>query len=181
MELIKSDTKWFLSSEGKATFEDCKNLEERSVFIYSYLKTIAVESLEKDSFLFRIAFLLADSVHSSSTSYAAFPALLDASKNPFVAYVQNAKKVYSKEANYCILLSILHEIADPFNPNDWIYDQSLFANDGYIKKLKSIEKCFIEDSESLLVNEDVYEIDNALRDIQIETAWLFILAEKEGK
>ncbi len=181
MELIKNNTQWFLSAQGQETFEKCNGIEERAVFIYSYLKTIAAESLEKDSFLFRMAFLLADAVHSSNTEYAAFPALLDGAKNPFIAYVKNAKKVYDQPANFSILLSILHGIADPFDTGDWIYDQAQFKDNAYVDILKNHDKCFIETSEANLIGDEPFEIEEALRGIQIEIAWLFILAKKEGK
>ena len=181
MELINNQANWFLSEQGKKAFDNCKNLEERSVFIYSYLKKIAANSLNKDSFLFRIAFLLANSVHSSKAEYANYPELLDESKNPFVAYVKNAKKVYSIQIDYCILLSILHKLANPFDKDDWVYNQAFVESKAYIDKAKELEKCFIEDTQARVIDNSVYDIDEALRDIQIEIAWLFILQDKEGK
>lgn len=181
MELINNNSQWFLSTQGQTVFENCKNIEDRSVFVYSYLKTISAESLEKDSFLFRIAFLISDAIYNSNTQYSSFPEILNSDKNPFVAYVKNAKKVYSIEANYCILLSILHGIADPFNASDWIYDQSLFEKEGYVEKIKEFGKCFIENKNTVIVDVDDYAIDESLRFIQIELAWLFIFQKKEGK
>ena len=46
---------------------------------------------------------------------------------------------------------------------------------------KELEKCFIEDTQARVIDNSVYDIDEALRDIQIEIAWLFILQDKEGK
>ena len=178
MELIINDKQWFLSEQGQKSFENCKNLAERSVFIYSYFKSFAAESLEKDSFLFKMAFLMADSIYSSSAPYAKLPEFLDSAKNPFVAYVKNAKKVFGSQENYCILLSILHKTANPFKTNDWIYNHSLIDGKEYIAKLKETEKCFIEESEASLIDGDAYNIDESLRGIQIEIAWLFILAER---
>ncbi len=181
MELIKKNADWFLSAEGQKVFEGCKGIEDRAVFIYSYLKTVSCESLHKEEFLFRVAFLLADAVYSSKAPYASFPALLDGAKNPFVAYVKNAKKIYDTQATYCIFLSILHEFVDPFNPSEWIYDQTLFKNGGYIEKMKEKDQCFIEERISEVADDALYDIDQELRFIQIELAWLFILSEKEGK
>ena len=180
MDLIKRETSWFLSDEGKTAFEKCKNLEDRSIFIYSYLSSFASKALNKNSLLFRIAFLLADEIYTSNLPYASYPALLSPTENPYVAYAKNAKKVYGGIKDYCIFLSILHNICDPFNTNDWIYDQKLFEKNGYYDQLEELDSQFFENGDNVISGE-AYNLESALRPVQVEIAWLFYLYKKEGK
>ncbi len=181
MDLIKKDSQWFFSPEGVESYQKLTTLEERSIFIYSYLRTIAVEALEKDNLLFKIAFLLADGVHASDLPYAKYPDLIDPKKNPYVAYLKNAKRPHSNEKTFCILMSILHEIANPMNTTEWIYDIKLFTENAYLNKLDELKHQFIEHDESYVVDPEVFSIDPSLSFIQKELVWLFDYARVGGE
>ena len=73
MELLKKDTAWFLSEEGSKSFAALSSVGDRAIFIYSYLKTIANESFEKDKMLFKMAFFIADAVFSSDLLIYSLP------------------------------------------------------------------------------------------------------------
>ncbi len=187
MELITNDAAWFLSSSGKQAFDECKNLEERSVFLYSYLLRITEKNLRRTSqnniktFLFKMAFLLSNSISTSNTEYSSYPALIDANKNPFIAYISKVQEADNTEGVYCILLSILHGIANPYDNDSWIYDEHLFDNDPslgdakYKVKTEELGKKFIENLGGEIINTTAYDIDESLREIQAEIAYLFIL------
>ena len=125
MELLKYDAAWFLSKAGCNMFNSLESLEDRSVFMYSYLKQIANGEFEQDGILFKAAFFLADAVLGSSLSYSSYPDILDPAKNPFVTYLDCAERCPGAGAVYSIFLSILHGVADPAKHNEWIYDENM--------------------------------------------------------
>lgn len=173
MELLKKDKNWFLSEEGSRTFAALNSVGDHAVFIYSYLKILANENLDKDNFLFKTSFLLADAVHNSAVEYHGYPDLLDESKNPFVAFVANANQKYTDEQIYCIFLSFVHGIANPFSKSDWIYDSEVLKGDGYIHKVDDSGHMFVIPNEDLFVDADVYACDEKYNLIQLEIIWLF--------
>ena len=48
MELTTQSAAWFLSKPGCDAFASVKTLEDRSVFLYSYLKQIVPADFEED-------------------------------------------------------------------------------------------------------------------------------------
>ena len=138
MELIKRETPWFLSSAGCNAFASTKTLEDRSVFLYSYLKQIAPEKFDEDQTLFRTAFFLADAVMDSPLPYSTYPALIDPQKNPFVAYLANVNQYPGAQTVYYVFLSILHGLAMPIRQNDWVYEKRICR-----KNLQTLENVFV--------------------------------------
>ena len=128
-----------------------------------------------------MAFLLSNSISTSNTEYSSYPALIDANKNPFIAYISKVQEADNTEGVYCILLSILHGIANPYDNDSWIYDEHLFDNDpslgdaNYKVKTEELGKKFIENSGGEIIDTTAYDIDESLREIQAEIAYLFIL------
>lgn len=173
MELLKNDKQWFLSDEGSKKFVALSSVGERAIFIYSYLKTFVSETLEKDNFLFKTAFLLADAVVNSEVEYCTYPNLLDEKVNPFVAFLSNAKREYSEEQIYCIYLSLIHNIADPFKKSEWIYNDLVLKGDGYIDKIYEMGRMFVVPNPDFLVDIAAYECDEEYNMIQLEIIWLF--------
>lgn len=173
MELLKKDKQWFLSDEGSKKFAALSSVGERAVFIYSYLKTFASETLEKENILFKTAFLLADAVVNSAVEYGAYPKLLDETANPFVAFISNAKREYTEEQIYCIYLSFIHNIADPFKKTEWVYSDSILKEYGYIDKIYELGHMFVIPNPDFLINSEDYECDEEYNMIQLEIIWLF--------
>ena len=173
MELLKKDKEWFRSEDGSKRFAALNSVGDRAIFIYSYLKTFANETFDKDNTLFKSAFLIADSVFSSGLEYSQYPKILDEKCNPFIAFFSNAKNNYTKEQIYCIFLSFVHGIAEPFKSNDWIYNSSLFKDDGYIHKVDETGHMFIVPNEDMFVDANAYKCDEKYNMIQLEIIWLF--------
>ena len=171
MELIKHDAQWFLSEYGSKAYSALKTLEERSVFLYSYLKQIAKADFEEDQLLFRVAFFFADAVSGSALPYNAYPALIDPAKNPFVAYLKNTDSFPGGKAVYGIFLSILHGIADPFQRNNWVYSKDLQSEEVLEEKLAELGKDFVG-SAIKMADPDAYAIDEALQPVQLKLIWL---------
>lgn len=171
MELTKQDSQWFLSESGSKTYSALKTLEERSVFLYSYLKQIAKADFEEDQLLFRTAFFFADAVTGSTLPYNTYPALIDPEQNPFVAYLKNTDNFPGRQAVYCIFLAILHGIADPFQRNNWIYDKDLQDAEALNQKLTELGKEFVDGSIKM-ANPDAYTLEEALQPVQLKLIWL---------
>lgn len=176
MELIKQNTAWFFSEDGCRQFASLKTLDERSIFLYSYLRTIVRKSVfEKKNVLFKTAFFLADAVMESALPYNTYPALIDPQKNPFVAYLSKAWYIPNMDDVYYIYLAILHKIANPANGDDWIYDRMLdnFGSTEYIKKkLKELGKCFLTDATEV-ISPEAFAIEEPLQLLQLKLIWLF--------
>jgi len=180
MKIISKNQEWFSGNEGQQHFEKCKDLAERSMFIYSYLKAICDENKTKYDHtpLFKIAFLLADAVFTSELSYAKLPDFLDVQKNPFLAYVKNTPAIIDEEIVYASLLSILHSIANPFSKKEWIFGEEITGKEDLILrqsklkfKLIELEHQF-EYSPLTLVNPEDYKIESDKEFIQLEIIWL---------
>jgi len=161
-----------LSESGGKAFSSLQTLEDRSIFLYSYLKNVSSKDFEKNQLLFKIAFFLADAILGSSLPYASYPDLLDPKKNPFVAYLTTAKLCPDTQTLYCIYLSVLHNIADPMNGNEWIYDEQIYEQGGMEAKLEELGRNFCEGAVTM-PNPDVFEIDASLQLIQLKLIWLF--------
>lgn len=171
MELMNHDVPWFISKPGCDAFASLQTLEDRSAFLYSYLRKIAKPDFEEDQLLFRIAFFFADAVMGSTLPYSTYPSLIDPEKNPFVAYLKNADHFPGSKAVYCVFLSILHGIATPIKQNEWVYDHQLGDPDYLKSKLKELEKPFFTDDIEM-VSADVFKIEDQLQLVQLKLIWL---------
>lgn len=172
MELLKFDADWFLSEPGRRAFSDLKSLEDRSIFLYSCLKSMVSSDFDKDHILFKTAFFLADAVAGSSLSYGSYPDLLDPKKNPYVAYLVNAARCPDAQTLYCVFLSVLHGIADPFKKNEWIYSPDICDPDKMNAMLEKKGRNFCHGSVTT-ADPSAFEIDPALQIMQIKLIWLF--------
>lgn len=173
MELLKKDKQWFLSEEGGKAFAALTSIGDRAVFLYSYLVNIASDSLEKQNATFKTAFLLADAVYGSDVEYSSYENLLNEKTNPFVAFLANAKRKYTDEQLYCIYLSFIHGVADPFKKDEWIYNDEYFKGDAYIRKLEEGGYMFVVPNDNFLPDPSAYECDEKYNMIQLEIVWLF--------
>lgn len=171
MELLERDAQWFLSKPGCDAFASAKTLEDRSVFLYSYLKQTAPADFDKDQMLFRIAFFFADAIMGSTLPYNTYPALIDPEKNPFVAYLKNADHYPGGKAVYYIFLSILHGIAAPMKLNEWVYEQQLEEPEYLEQKMKALGKPFFAAGMGM-VSADAFAIEEPLQQVQLKLIWL---------
>lgn len=108
-------TQWYFSDERKAVFEKA-SLQERITLIQSYLQDILNHTFEdavkREGFQLRcyyFAVFLADAIYGSVLPYAEYPALIDPTVNPFVAYWVKTKNfdTIKPEAVQAAFLSIL--------------------------------------------------------------------------
>ena len=171
MELIKQSSAWFLSSTGCQAFSSLQTLEDRSVFLYSYLKTIAKPEFDREQVLFKIAFFLADGVMGSSLPYQAYPNVIDPQKNPFVAYLARTTHYREAQILYYIFLGILHGIADPMDKDNWIYHAKVEDTEYLRNTLEQLGKDLYP-SPYTMADPDAYAIDPSLEPVQMKLIWL---------
>lgn len=171
MELIKQESAWFLSPAGCQAFSSLQTLENRSVFLYSYLKTIANPEFDQDQVLFKIAFFLADGVMGSSLPYQAYPDVIDPQKNPFVAYLARSTQFRKQQILYYIFLGIVHGIADPMNKDNWIYHPEVEDTEYLRNTLEQLGKDLYP-SPYTMADPDAYAIDPSLEMVQLKLIWL---------
>lgn len=174
MELIKKERAWFLSEEGGKSFTALSSLEERAIFIYSYLKSAVNEGFEKENTLFKIAFFFADAVYCSNKPYSQYPAILNFQSNPFLRYLENADKYYGKEITYMIFTAILQGKADPTNQGEWIYNHEFLNSETLFEDLleKGIE--YLPANSMDMVNPKAYQMEDSDKFLQLELVWIFL-------
>ena len=174
MELVKQSAAWFSTEAACKQYAELKTLEDRSVFLYSYLRSLSSETMDQSGFVFKMAFFLADAVANSKLPYAAYPDIVDGTKNPFVALMMTLKKPYDNDAMYCVMMAILCGVANPMNQNDWIYDKSLFADKkAYRQKLESLDRGFLPSSDAWLADPAAFAVDEGLEFARAELIWMF--------
>ena len=171
MELLNFDANWFYSEKGQKAYSSIKSLEDRSVFLYSYLRKIAPADFDEDQMLFRIAFFLADAVMDSTLPYSTYPALIDPQKNPFVAYLANVNQYPGAQTVYYVFLSILHGLATPIRQNDWVYEKRISEPEYMQEKLTDLGKCFCASAVGM-ADADAFAIEEALQPVQLKLIWL---------
>ncbi len=169
VEKYGKDKAWFLSPAGRKVLDETRTTVELTDYIARYLEcTIANKNLLVGEDLYRFAFVLADSVINSKQSYAGKENVLNEDLNPFIAYLQRMKRNLSHK-NLCYeMLLILFGAVDPFNPNEWIYDNHRggFSEEEYQAKAEEIGINFTQ----LLSND--YTGKEDIRLIMCEFIWL---------
>lgn len=174
MELVKQSPAWFTTDAACKAYANLDTLEDRSIFLYSYLRSVSSETMDQQGLVFKIAFFLADAVANSTLPYAAYPDIVDGAKNPFVALMMTLKKPYDNDAMYCVMMAILCGVANPMNQNDWIYDATLFADKkAYRQKLEALDRGFLPSSDAWLADPAAFAVDEGLEFARTELIWMF--------
>ena len=169
VEKYGKDKDWFLSPIGRKALAETRTTVELTDYIARYLECImANKNLLVGEDLYRFAFVLADSVTNSKQNYASKENVLNEDINPFIAYLQRMKRNLSHK-NLCFeMLLILFGAVDPFNPNEWIYDNHIGVLSEEEYQTKAIE-VGIDFSE--LLNKDFTGKED-IRLIMCEFIWL---------
>lgn len=173
MKLLKKDKSWFLSKDGIEKFSTLSSLEERTIFIYSYLKIAVNKCFEKDNTLFKMAFFFADAVYNSDAQYALYPQIIQ-QENPFFAYLKNAYICLDNKKLYIVLTSILHDKVDPKKKGKWIYDKEFWEDEDLGERLEEKGIAYLSTDSINMTDPSIYEMDGAKEFLQLELAWLFL-------
>ena len=173
MKLIEKEESWFLSKNGFEKYSMLSSLEERTVFIYSYLKMVVNMCFENDNTLFKMAFLFADAIYNSDVQYALYPQIIQ-QENPFFAYLQNADNCLDNKNMYIVLTSILHDKVDPKKMGEWIYDKEFWEDEDLGERLEEKGIAYLSADSINMTDPSIYEMDSTKELIQLELAWLFL-------
>lgn len=173
MNFFNRDAAWYASPEGVKTYEGMRTIEERTLFLYSYLQKALHNSFDKDNTTFRFALFLADAVSAAPLPYNHFPALIDPRQNPYLAYLINLGKHPGKRVIYYGFMSILHGIGNAMLRNDWIYDTKLLDSEALEKKLVELDRNFYEESELFIPSPLAFDIAEELDKFQMQLIWFF--------
>ncbi len=178
--LVKESTEWFRGEEAKKRFNSLNSLDEKTIFIYSYLKTISDDSLEKENILFKFSFWLIDGVGKSNyLNLEKYEKLISPIFNPFIAFVINHKKYQGafyadSEAFYAIIMAIIHNMVNVKDEYEWIYDNDFLADrNKYANWLAEKGNEFIRLQKHIPINPSSYLIEENLRIMVLELYWLF--------
>ena len=174
MELYKKEKEWFLSEEGTNKFCALSSLEERTIFIYSYLKSTVNESFEKNNTLFKIAFFFADAVYNSNKPYSKYPQLLNAEMNPFLKFVEKSKNFYSNEKTYIIFTAILNGKVDAYIDEEWIYNSDFLESEFFLEELLNMGIEYLPTHELDMVDPKTYETTDENNFLQLQMIWMFL-------
>lgn len=127
------DKKWYFSPEGKKEYESLSSLAQKTHFFLNYLGSI-VKIPDRREFLYRIAFVMANSMVNSNLDFGGYPNILDKNKNPIVRYIGSISYgILPTEKNELVcgtLLCILHTGTDE-QKNLYINEQKPFTRISY--------------------------------------------------
>ncbi len=102
-ELKEHSGDWYFSKEGKKTYNEAKTPAKKTMFFFDYLTAVA-KSKDKREVLYRIAYIMANSMDDSSLDFAGYPNILDAEKNPLVKYVKTRQLIGDNNTAFGLLL-----------------------------------------------------------------------------
>lgn len=103
---FRQSPEWFLSEAGQTVYQKCETKADRILFFYEYLNAISGCSHELQNLMYRLAFVMEDSMLNSALPFAGFPQIMDEAKNPIVAMAKEKRIDESK----CCVADLLRRI-----------------------------------------------------------------------
>lgn len=186
MDIVNNNTSWFLSDEGTKAFSALNSLDDKTIFIYSYLKKVAYANTackdnEKEKALLKISLLLADAISQSTAEYSQYPALIDPGKNPYIAYLANARFLGSDAMLFTVFSSILRGFVNPYDMNSWLYNADLkYCDSDFLDYLNENENIHVYDYRlAYMVEYPPLSAEDGY--IQLAFVWAFLKDEKGVK
>lgn len=182
MEVINQPSEWFLKDSSAEKFNSYESLAEKTVFMYSYLKTVSNDSFEKSNTLFKMAFLISDAIRISNAAFKDFKNLADPEQNPFIMYLKNSKKCFGEQEIFLSLMAILQNKVDVNDKSAWIYDEDFFE-DYYSDKLDEMGCWCRPDIMCVIDKTDPakFDVEESLQMAALEIYWLFGMSIDEDE
>lgn len=116
----RHDISWFMSGKGRVAYNNANTLLKKTEYFFDYLQTVA-KSKENLSFLYKLAFVMADTMDKSLLEFAGYPNILDASKNPLVAFVAAEPIPGDDKYRNIYIARLLCALHKEKHPNDYYY------------------------------------------------------------
>lgn len=154
-ELEERNVDWYFSRKGEKAYNEAKTPAQKTIYFFNYL--IAVSKLEKEEnkyslppdkecdrkSLYYCAYVMANSMDSSSLEFAGYPNILKPEKNPLVDYI---KSNGIPDSGAAVLAALNHEkdekkyVEPEFKP----YSRLTYCNpDGSVNDKYKIERDII--------------------------------------
>lgn len=164
---------WYFSSEGKSAYESLSSVCEKTLFFMNYLRCIQNKKNNPDvvEILYKIAFVMSNSMVDSNLEFGGYPNILNQDKNPFVYYVKHNLlnheyvPIYCEETLPLVLLKLLHYGPDNKSDNaDIPYGIITFCEENEpISDMYKIER-------------DIISVCSVWLDIKVPPAYSFALS-----
>jgi len=171
MDVINQPSGWFRSEAGASAFAACTSLEDRIIFLYSYLKTVAAPKVDAQHFLFKAALFFADAVNNSGAAYAAYDKLVDPAANPFLTYITKIQKHPGNRNIFCAFLGIIHGNADPASEKSWIYNPDDLPLGDYLLMVE--ETTGFLPVTNAFVDPEKFQTPESMQAMQLAVIWLW--------
>ena len=168
MDVIHQPPEWFTSELALRKFASLTTKEDKTIFIYSYLRQVANQTFPSERLVFQTAFLLADEVLGSSLPYGAYPAIISPTDNPFVAYLVNGRYL-NDGLTLAVFLALLRSKVDHTNQSSWIYFKGNLEETVALAKQ---EDCDFYNGDAFAPPRERYVIDDTLQTLQLKIIWM---------
>lgn len=113
---------WFHSPAGASELDSLKSTADITDFFFGYLLSLRGDrETINDEDMYKIAFIMADSMLDSNQNYAGKQNILSLTLNPVAAYVKNLTRTIKGEHLCFELILVILGIADPFDSESWLY------------------------------------------------------------
>lgn len=111
VQLKENGADWFFSPEGEKAYQDARTPAQKTMYFFQYLLTVCKQ--DNRDVLYKIAYIMANSMDQSSLAFAGYPDILNANKNPLVWYVKTNDLDLNELPSYGVmLLAALHDEED---------------------------------------------------------------------
>ena len=110
-ELKEKDADWYFSKEGEKAYKNAKTPAQKTMYFFDYLMAVS-KSKDNRDILYRVAYIMANSMDSSSLEFGGYPNILDSTKNPLVNYIETTTFISSIGKTYYgleLLAALNHE------------------------------------------------------------------------
>ncbi len=143
-ELEGHAPEWYFTQEGEQAYNNAKTKADKVLYFFDYLNAVAGSRGNRDT-LYRAAYVMANSMDSSSLDFSGYPNILKTDKNPLVRTA--ALKPCEPAVFGLMSLSILH---GSDNASDYLEAKACpykfltySADDGSMSDLYKIERDII--------------------------------------
>lgn len=110
-ELKENDADWYFSKEGENAYKNAKTPAQKTMYFFDYLMAVS-KSKDNRDVIYRTAYVMANSMDSSSLEFSGYPNILDSTKNPLVNYIKTTSLGSKERTAYGLMMlaALNHEV-----------------------------------------------------------------------
>ena len=87
----KHGADWYFTKEGEKAYTDAKTPAQKTMYFFDYLQAVVESTDIVEEIVYSVAYVMANSVDSSSLDFAGYPNILDTDKNPLIKCLKTPK------------------------------------------------------------------------------------------